>query len=115
MFDFLKQLFFSSRMRQFFDPRNCGAKRSSKWPALEKKFLSEHPTCEACGVKAETVHHRLPFHKYPRLELDERNLHSICEKHSCHLMVGHLGSWASYNEDLVEDSARMLNKIQTRP
>jgi hypothetical protein len=78
--------------------------RSGKWPAVAKAHLANHPACEACGAtKLLNVHHKLPFHEHPELELDWTNLITLCESpsHNCHLIFGHLLSWKSWNVDVV--------------
>lgn len=97
-----------------------GAKRSSKWPAVRRAFLRAHPFCAACGraTKLE-VHHIVPFHVDPALELDAANLITLCEcEHNgvnCHLLFGHLGSYKSLNPYVVVDAKVWLAKIQGRP
>lgn len=80
-------------------------KRSPSWPTVRAAHLKEHPTCWACGNDRDLeVHHVLPFHLFPHLELDPHNLLTLCETigHNCHLNVGHLGSWRRYNPTLTE-------------
>jgi hypothetical protein len=87
-----------------------GTPRSGKWPTLEKNWLKVHPDCAACGTDEQvSVHHKRPFHLHPDLELDPANLITLCEKHCCHLMVGHGGDWHAYNPH-VEEDAKVLNK-----
>ena len=61
------------------------------------------------------VHHRWPFHDCvlagrPDLELDPRNLIALCETErgvatlDCHLHVGHMGDWKSYNPRVAGDA-----------
>ena len=72
--------------------KDASTKRSPSWPALEKKFLAEHPFCTICGTNDSLqVHHQLPFHLKPELELDPANLITLCMSlgKSCHLRVGH--------------------------
>ena len=42
--------------------------------------------CEICGKEVTwkdcELHHILPFHKFPHLAMDERNMQCLC--HSCH-------------------------------
>ena len=97
----------------------CEHKRSSKWPAVRKAFLKKNPTCAVCNRKKKVeAHHRHPFHLKPELELDENNLIALCEGNksiNCHLMIGHLGNYKSFNET-VEEDAKLLNaKIRSRP
>jgi 5-methylcytosine-specific restriction enzyme A len=87
-----------------------GAKRSTHWPTLEKHFLEEHPTCEACGTKIRlNVHHCKPFHIVPALELDTSNLITLCmSRKECHLELGHLGNWKGFNPDVRTDAKKAL-------
>ncbi len=73
--------------------------RSSMWSKVRKAFISVNSVCEVCGKKKGLeVHHKLPFHLYPELELDSGNLATLCRKH--HLTIGHLEYWKSYNPQL---------------
>ena len=88
-------------------------KRSSKWGEVRGRYLKEHPSCAVCGhTKKLEVHHKLPFHLNPELELDVNNLITLCEtkKHGivCHLLIGHLGNYKTYNPE-VETDAKIWN------
>jgi 5-methylcytosine-specific restriction enzyme A len=87
-----------------------GAKRSSKWPTVEKHFRETHPTCAACGGnKRLNVHHCKPFHLDPSLELDPDNLITLCmDTKECHLHIGHGGSFKQYCPDVREYAAKVL-------
>lgn len=78
--------------------------RSPHWPTRERSHLLIQPRCLVClrddSETNLTVHHRYPFAylvgmERPDLELDERNLFTICDDH--HLTVGHLNYFGSYN------------------
>jgi hypothetical protein len=98
------------------DPRCCGAARSSGWPKAREEHLKSHSTCLACGGTEELeVHHRLPFHLHPELELDPFNLITLCEKNHCHYVIGHLLSWKSFNKNVFEDATALREKIRERP
>lgn len=71
--------------------------RSPKWPAIEKAHLKANPDCVVCGRPATEVHHVIPFHERPDLELDPDNLASV--DFDCHLHVGHLGCWKWINRN----------------
>ena len=77
-------------------------KRSSKWPKVEKDFLSKHPECEACGGKDRlNIHHIVPFHIDQSLELDESNLITMCMgANECHLRIAHSGNFRYWNPDV---------------
>jgi hypothetical protein len=95
---------------------NFKLKRSNMWPAVRRKHLEMEPTCQGCGTKKElNVHHIRPFHLHPALELDHKNLITLCEYHRCHLVFGHLCSWDSYNVNVRADAKAYLAKVQNRP
>jgi hypothetical protein len=94
--------------------------RSPLWPKIREEHLENHPTCEACGGTAKiNVHHVVPSHLRPDLELDESNLITLCESRSygveCHRTFGHLGSYFSWNVDVRTDAPTWLNKFKNRP
>jgi 5-methylcytosine-specific restriction endonuclease McrA len=91
-----------------------GTKRSGKWIEVRTYFVEEHPTCAVCGTKKKlNVHHIVPFHLRPDLEMDESNLITLCRKH--HFTFGHLGYWRSWNTTIVEDAKVWLQKYKNRP
>lgn len=103
-----------------------GIARSSRWPAVEKAHLKEQPWCVACqkqrkGIvaailrpfKGINVHHIIPFHIVvalgrPDLELDNRNLITLCRVH--HLLLGHLDAWDAYNPQVKIFCVRFFAK-----
>ena len=92
-----------------------GAARSGKWPALERNWLKVHPHCAACGGTQDvSVHHKKPFHLHPDLELDPGNLITLCERHNCHLMIGHSGDWHAFNPHVEEDARILRRRIEQR-
>lgn len=89
-------------------------KRSGSWPRVRREHLADFPACACCGSTKELeVHHVWPVHLFPMLELTKSNLLTLCDR--CHLMVGHLYNWHSYNRHAKEDAATWLAKIQARP
>jgi hypothetical protein len=97
------------------EAKRHGITRSSHWPAVEKAFRKIHPQCVACLVKSIAhvqIHHRFPFHYCvalgrPDLELDPRNLITLCEHEGGpehHLLIGHLADWKSSNTDVANDA-----------
>ena len=96
-----------------------GLKRAKEWGKVRKQYLKAHPLCECCGGNTKLrVHHRMPFHLYPELELQDANLITLCEggKHvNCHLVIGHLFFWKAYNPRVEKDCLLWNNKIATRP
>lgn len=100
---------------------NIGSKprapRSPKWRAFSKRFL-KGKACAVCGrSECLVAHHIKPFHLFPELELSEENLIVLCEGKvvNCHLAVGHLFRWPSYNVDVRSDAAYMNAKVRNRP
>src|SRR5262249_19909900 len=97
-----------------------GSKRSDQWPKVRRAYLKDHPTCSVCGgTKKLEVHHVQPFHLHPNLELDPSNFITLCENDkdgvNCHLLVGHLGSFKSFNAAVREDAITWFAKIANRP
>lgn len=97
-----------------------GTARSPHWAAVRAKHLEAHPNCAVCGGKDKLqVHHKRPFHLHPELELDPDNLITLCEVKrdgvNCHLFVGHLGNYRSYNPDVAADADIWAAKIKGRP
>lgn len=92
--------------------------RSGKWPKVRKTQLKLFPTCANCGKKKRfgmQVHHIIPFHIAPWLELVMWNLITLCDNPRCHLDKGHLGFWKSWNVNVVEDCKIWLDKYLSRP
>ena len=95
------------------------AKRSTQWAKVRKQFLGDNPKCALCnGTDALEVHHKVPFHLKPQLELDHNNLIILCESDhngiNCHLAFGHLGNFKSLNPDVVIDTTLWNDKISKR-
>ena len=102
-----------------------GIPRSSEWPKVEKAHLQKQPRCICCAPGTNThagqqVHHIFPFHYCiglgrPDLELDDRNLITLCEDEAGkpgenhHLLVGHLDDFQSSNLAVSEDAARTFH------
>jgi 5-methylcytosine-specific restriction enzyme A len=93
-------------------------RRSPRWESTRRAFLAKWPQCAVCGPDAGhapgglNVHHVVPVEFVRRagrgdLELDERNLITLCEAgENHHFVVGHLGDWRSYNPEVRGDAAR---------
>jgi hypothetical protein len=96
------------------DVEGLGVPRSPKWPAVRAEFVRLHPTCAACGSwSALNVHHVLPFHQRPDLELDPSNLITLCREH--HFRIGHdpdgpwkpaRPNWLEFNRNVRKDAAK---------
>jgi hypothetical protein len=97
-----------------------GESRSPKWPQARKQHLTLHPTCALCGGADKLeVHHIVPFHLAPNLELVPENFITLCESLkggiNCHLAFGHLGNFKSWNVEVVNDTKAWQSKIIQRP
>ena len=91
-----------------------GNKRSAAWKGLRNKIVNEVGMCEVCGKDTNLVlHHKIPFHVNPSLELEESNLIVLCENDNlnCHLIFGHLGNWNKYNSDIDHDVKVWKDKL----
>src|SRR5436190_1264812 len=91
--------------------------RSGKWHAVQHAHLAANPGCAVCGKKGtkekpNQVHHCLPFHLYPHLELEPSNLITLCHDH--HLTFGHLMDYRAFNPDVRKDAAIWREKIKQR-
>ena len=85
--------------------------RSSEWVQVLSDFVRKHPRCEACGSGYNlNVHHIVPFHQRPDLELVEDNLITLCREH--HFRIGHdpdgkgprKPSWLESNPNVRQDA-----------
>lgn len=115
--DFLTALI--TRLEKSRAEKMFGAARSPEWGRVRREHLKKHPECIVCGgTKTCEVHHLRPFHTHPHLELDPKNLVTLCEGVGTfyhHLWIGHLGNYKSINEHCVEDAKLWREKIQNRP
>ena len=83
-----------------------GLHRSPLWPEVQRTYLAENGQCVVCSSNSTIqIHHVMPFHLCHLvyrgdLELDERNFVPLCEEagNNHHLLIGHLGSFESYNQ-----------------
>lgn len=100
--------------------------RSPHWSTVEKHWKNGHPSCAACGsLKHVQVHHVVPFHHEPLLELADGtgeyckltnsdgsyvcNLISLCmDKPECHLRIGHGGDFHWADTNVRADAAEVL-------
>jgi len=94
-----------------------GQRRSSKWRKVRKEHLAKKDECYICKSKNKLeVHHIVPFHIAPDLELEPSNLITLCENKkyglNCHLLVGHLGNYRRINLNCEVDA--MTWKIKLR-
>ncbi len=117
----LKQQIEYWKQRAEIAEAKCSSMRSDKWPAAKRAHLKIEPDCQACGTKeCLEVHHIAPFATHHSMELDPKNLLTLCEypDHLCHLRVGHCPrgdtkpSWRKINPFVREDAAAMLAKVK---
>lgn len=97
----------------FGSQKIIGANRNSKWPKLRNSLIKDAGKCSVCdGIDFLTVHHIIPFHIRPDLELSRENLVVLCEspKMNCHFIFGHRRDWKNYNKNILED-IKILRKI----
>lgn len=98
-------------MFKFLDNFN----RSPKWTSVRKEHIKNYPTCAACGSsKNLDVHHIIPYHINPSLELDPNNLITLCSKY-CHFTFGHFMDWKSWNINVKKDAEKYLILKNNRP
>ncbi len=106
----------------------AGIARSPQWDDVVKLHLLRQPHCVCCKAGTGSlgpvqVHHIFPFHYCvalgrPDLELDERNLITLCgestdrraENH--HLWIGHLDNFRSSNLSVVRDARVTFHGVQ---
>ena len=93
-----------------------GKRRHKDWRKVRKIHLDVNHCCELCfGTKKLEVHHIVPFHIAPDLELDPTNLVTLCQSKrfgiNCHLLIGHGGIWQGINPHCKDDISKMRNII----
>lgn len=87
-------------------------KRSSAWGKVRKAHLLKHPFCAACSrINKLEVHHIVPFHIDPSLELEPLNLITLCDK-GCHMYFGHFGNYRDVNEKLYHDISYFKDRVK---
>jgi hypothetical protein len=89
--------------------------RSSRWASVRKEYLQRWNWCAACGRKNFLeVHHIIPVSQDKAQELVVDNLITLCRP-TCHLLIGHLNDWSSWNPEVKSDSDHLLRRIRSRP
>ncbi len=95
--------------------RRYGLRRSPKWRAVARDHLVVQPCCVSCASRRElNVHHIFPFHFCVHLgradlELDHRNLITLCASH--HLLLGHLDDFESANLSVVRHARHTFHAL----
>jgi len=90
-----------AQVRKWFALRK--QRRSSGWRKARQQHIATESWCRACGrTSSLEVHHVVPFHQSPELELEPSNLITLCENWGvqCHLKLGHFGNWKTINPDI---------------
>lgn len=100
-----------------------GIARSSAWRKVSREFKAKHPHCAACDpqkkIDVVQAHHIFPFHYCvalgrPDLELDERNLITLCWEedgdYNHHLILGHLDDFHSSNLEIMVSAKQFSGK-----
>lgn len=85
---------------------------------MKSRFIKENNFCRGCNRRDNlNVHHIVPFHINRGLELDPSNLITLCENKTlnCHLWIGHLGNFVSYNVNVANDADIIRQRITERP
>ena len=79
-----------------------GASLNWSWQKCKREFYKLIPKeCACCPSKKQIeVHHIKPRHLFPELALEFLNLIALCK--TCHLRIGHLGSYFQYNETIMD-------------
>lgn len=93
-------------------------RRSPKWSTFRKNVLGKRPKCAACGrTEFVELHHIQPYHLRPELELDITNVVPLCEGigAGCHLLLGHLGDYRSWNPDIATWLPAFSKAVANRP
>lgn len=99
-------------MFSWFREKLFGAGRSSQWPKVRREHLEHEPNCVACGRKKDIeVHHVIPFHDDPSLELEPSNLITVC-RNPCHFVFGHLLNWSKSNPLVREDCDQYRQRMR---
>jgi len=90
--------------------------RCTDWQTFESEYLSKHPVCQCCkSIVGLKIHHIIPLQyclslERPDLELDERNLITLCSYskgklcYDHHLLLGHLNDYNSFNINVIKDA-----------
>ena len=85
-----------------FEARNLGyaIKNVRRLPRVRRAmsaYRKATPGCEYCGrSSAVHVHHIRPVSVRPDLAAERFNLMTLCAKR-CHITIGHMGNWKTYN------------------
>ena len=89
--------------------------RSPGWRKVRSERIKlDRGQCRVCTKRKRLqVHHVRPFRLRPELELDINNTITLCGR--CHILIGHLDNWKSFNSNLAADVQAIFNRIKFRP
>ena len=95
-----------------------GAPRSPDWNRIRKAHIKLYPLCaidnkKGTLLKSNEVHHILPFHEHPELELEPKNFITLCRAH--HLEWGHFYNFKSWNSQVKKDAELWRKRVANRP
>jgi len=96
-----------------------GTRRRTAWRLIRNEYIKNHPVCAVCECKKNLeVHHIIPIHIAPDLELEMLNLVTLCTSKkyglNCHLLIGHLGNFRRINPDVHNDIILWNRKIKNK-
>jgi hypothetical protein len=87
------------------------SERSGKWRTVRDKYIKENPLCYACGSKNELqCHHIVPFSIDKSLELNIKNLVTLCT--NCHFVFGHLHNYKNFNPEVIRDCQEHYKRVK---
>ena len=99
------------------EEKEHGKARSPEWERVRKEYLKTNPKCAVCGSTEKVqVHHVLPYHLHPELELNPNNFITLCEIKGTdhHLNVGHRGSFQDYNPNVRENAQYLWENVYSK-
>lgn len=101
-------------MAGFWREQSKQVTRSSGWDKVRAERIKiDGKCCRACTKKRNLqVHHIQPVHLVPSLELDIYNTVTLCGR--CHLLIGHLDCWRSFNAAVLADVSTIIDRIKER-
>lgn len=95
----------------FIPPQPVFGPRSPHWDEVRNEVVADHPYCAASGMKTGLeVHHIMPYHLRPDLELRKDNLAVLARPY--HFLLGHFCNWQKFNANVVKDAAHWLGLVR---
>ena len=91
-------------LKEATEPTRMEAPRASGWPKVRAAHLEREPACAVCGETENVeVHHVVPYHLKPELELSPENLLTLCgprSRYDHHRWFAHFGDSQCHNPDV---------------